>query len=504
MPRRCLYPGARPPVVGKQLRRPDLASTLEIIAGDGRAGFYLGAAGEAVVRATEGAITSDDLQRVQSEWTEPLGLGVFGLTGWVVPPNSQGYLTLASAAVYERLGPPDDPEDPRSWHLAIEAYRSMAVDRDDLVADPDFAPELPESLLSDDRVAERAALVDPGRAGRFAAPSPGPGGTAYLAVIDREGLAVSLIQSNFMGLGSGLGAGAAGFFLHNRGAGFNLRPGHPNELAPGKRPLHTLSPSLWTRGDQIACLLGTRGGDYQPQLLLQVALRCLKAGIEPSDAQARPRWMVDPIDDDSPVVAVEAHTPRRTIDELNRLGHNVSVRHDVQHGWGPVSLITIDDRGQANRRRRPAGRHGDRGRHLMTKVLVIRHGHAEGNAEHRFIGQTDVPLDDVGRGQARALAERLRSTPIDRIISSDLRRAIDTIQPLAESIDVPIERDSRLREISNGEWSGLLPGEIEQRWPDLWVAYRTGEDVLRPGGEQWAACAIGWYWRFASMPGPAG
>ena len=123
----------------------------------------------------------------------------------------------------------------------------------------------------------------------------------------------------------------------------------------------------------------------------------------------------------------------------------------------------------------------------MTKVLVIRHGHAEGNAEHRFIGQTDVPLDDVGRGQARALADRLRSTPIDRIFSSDLRRAVDTIKPLAESIDVPIERDPRLREISNGQWSGLLPGEIEQRWPDLWVAYRTGEDVQRPGGEQWAA-----------------
>lgn len=350
-----LYPGARPPVVGNQLRRHDLASTLEIIARHGRTGFYLGAAGDAVVRATDGAITSEDLQRVQAEWTEPLGLGVFGLTGWVVPPNSQGYLTLASAAVYEQLGPPDDPEDPRSWHLAIEAYRSMAVDRDDLVADPDFAPELPESLLSDDRVAERAAFVDPGRAGRFASPLPGPGGTAYLAVIDREGLAVSLIQSNFMGLGSGLGAGAAGFFLHNRGAGFNLRPGHPNELAPGKRPLHTLSPSLWTRGDQIACLLGTRGGDYQPQLILQVALRCLKAEIEPWDAQARPRWMVDPIDDDSPVVAVEAHTPRPTIAELNRLGHNVSVRRDVQHGWGPVSLITIDDEGKRTAAADPRG-----------------------------------------------------------------------------------------------------------------------------------------------------
>ena len=122
----------------------------------------------------------------------------------------------------------------------------------------------------------------------------------------------------------------------------------------------------------------------------------------------------------------------------------------------------------------------------MTKLLVIRHGHAEGNAEHRFIGQTDVPLDELGHFQAEALANRLRATPIDRIVSSDLRRAIDTITPLADHLGLSIERDPRLREISNGEWSGLLPAEISARWPDLWAAYRTGDDVARPGGEQWA------------------
>ena len=99
----------------------------------------------------------------------------------------------------------------------------------------------------------------------------------------------------------------------------------------------------------------------------------------------------------------------------------------------------------------------------MTKLLVIRHGHAQGNAEHRFIGQTDVPLDDLGRLQARALAGRLQRPPIDRIVSSDLSRAIDTITPLAQALDLPIERDPRLREISNGEWSGLLPEEISAR-----------------------------------------
>lgn len=123
----------------------------------------------------------------------------------------------------------------------------------------------------------------------------------------------------------------------------------------------------------------------------------------------------------------------------------------------------------------------------MTTFLIVRHGHAEGNAEHRFIGQTDVPLDEMGHLQARALADRLRAGPIDRIVSSDLRRAIDTITPLAEAIGVPIKHDPRLREISNGEWSGLLPTEISARWPELWDAYRSGEDVLRPGGEQWSA-----------------
>lgn len=342
---RAFYSQGNPPAIGERIRRPDLVSTLEAIASKGRDGFYLGSAGRAIVAATGGVISLDDLERVQSEWTEPLGTEAFGLTGWVVPPNSQGYLTTGSAAVLDRLGPPEDPEDPQSWHLAIEAYRSMAADRNDLVADPEFAPQPPATLVSDERIAERARRIDPDRAGDFASPPPAPGGTAYLTVIDAAGLAVSFIQSNFMGIGSGLGAGDAGFFLHNRGAGFDLRPGHPNELAPGKRPLHTLSPSLWTKGNRIACLLGSRGGDYQPQLLLQVAVRCLRAGIEPSDAQARPRWMLDPIDGRNSVVAVEAHTPRGTIDHLMKLGHQVTVRSDVQHGWGPVSLITIDEQG---------------------------------------------------------------------------------------------------------------------------------------------------------------
>jgi probable phosphoglycerate mutase len=121
----------------------------------------------------------------------------------------------------------------------------------------------------------------------------------------------------------------------------------------------------------------------------------------------------------------------------------------------------------------------------VTIALVVRHGQAEGNADHRFIGQTDVPLDALGRHQAEALAKRLAPLPIKRILSSDLIRARDTIAPAAELLGLPVQTDLRLREIANGDWTGLLPSEIEAGWPDMWKAYVEGDDVLRPGGENW-------------------
>lgn len=122
----------------------------------------------------------------------------------------------------------------------------------------------------------------------------------------------------------------------------------------------------------------------------------------------------------------------------------------------------------------------------MPLALIVRHAQAAGNVEHRFIGQSDVPLDSLGRRQAQALAARLAPIPISGIISSDLARAVDTMTPIAEHLGVTIRTDARLREINNGEWSGLLPSEIAERWPVLWEAYIWGDDVERPGGETWA------------------
>ncbi len=125
-----------------------------------------------------------------------------------------------------------------------------------------------------------------------------------------------------------------------------------------------------------------------------------------------------------------------------------------------------------------------------TTFLLVRHGEALGNEEHRFIGQSDTPLSSEGRRQAEAIADRLASQPVTRIVTSDLRRAYDTMVPLAERLGLPLELEPRFREIANGEWTGLLPEEIAAGWPDLWERYRGGEDVPRPGGEQWADVAV--------------
>lgn len=122
----------------------------------------------------------------------------------------------------------------------------------------------------------------------------------------------------------------------------------------------------------------------------------------------------------------------------------------------------------------------------MATFLIVRHGEAEGNREHRFIGQADVPLSPIGRRQADAVSARLAGMPVDRIISSDLQRAVDTVRPAASELGLEIETDTRLREIDNGEWKGLLTTEIAQRWPALWARYSGGEDVARPHGETWA------------------
>ena len=342
-----LYPDGSAPDPGRVLVRPDVGATLREIAAGGRGAFYGGAVGGEITAATGGRITTEDLATMQADWVDPISVDVFGRTGWTVPPNSQGYLTLAAAWLAEAMDPPTNVDSPDYHHALIEAYRAVAWERDDIVSDLAFAPLKPAEFLMPQRLQPRLAAMSVDGVASWPNPTEGLGGTAYLCVADRDGMGVSLIQSNFTGIGSGLSAGSTGVFLHNRGAGFNLIDGHPNELAPGKRPMHTLSPSLWTEDGDLDLLLGTRGGHQQPQLLLQVASHLYRAGLAPHEAQAAPRWTMDEFGPGSGSrVLVEPRLDERIVSSLRSKGHEVDVTGDAwQVGWGPISLIAFDDQG---------------------------------------------------------------------------------------------------------------------------------------------------------------
>jgi gamma-glutamyltranspeptidase/glutathione hydrolase len=337
-----MFPDGRPPAVGQRISRPFLAGSLRAAAA-GRDAFYLDRVGTAIPEATGNLITREDLARCQARWVEPLSAELFGRTAWTTPPNSQGYLTLATLSIFEQLDTTEDPEHPGYWHALIEAYRSMAWERDHVLYDPDTGPDL--AMLDAEKLAERANRIDPAAAGRWRRPVPAAGGTAYMCAVDGDGMGVSLIQSNFHGIGSGLSAGRTGVWLHNRGAGFNLVPGHPNEWRPGRRPLHTLSPTIWTEGDRLALVLGTRGGHQQPQLLAQMGAHLHHAGLEPAIAQTVPRWTIQDINTTASMVSVEGRTDSLMIDALRTRGHGISVDGPWEADWGPISAIAVSPGG---------------------------------------------------------------------------------------------------------------------------------------------------------------
>jgi gamma-glutamyltranspeptidase/glutathione hydrolase len=337
------YTGGDPVSAGDRLARPALAGTLRAVAEGGRDTFYLGQAAEDIVEAVGGLITMEDLEKDHADWVGPIGAGVADLIAWTSPPNSQGYLGPGTLAVFESLQPPDDPMSPMWWHLLIESYRCLSWERNDLIADPGHIPLGAGLLLDSDRLARAAATVSRERAGIWPERMPPASGTAYLCVADAGGMGVSVIQSNYRGTGSPYGARRSGFLLQDRGGGFGLVPGHPNELGPGKRPLHTLSPTLWSAGTDARLLLGTRGGAVQPQLVAQVGAAAVLAGLPLQEAQHVPRWTVPEFGPGSaPAIRVEPGLPATLLRELRSMGHLIEETEGPQPGWGPVGIIALD------------------------------------------------------------------------------------------------------------------------------------------------------------------
>ncbi|HSS09791.1 MAG TPA: gamma-glutamyltransferase, partial [Acidimicrobiales bacterium] len=267
---------------GSIIRRPGVARVLGDIAAGGRAGFYEGEFGEGLVELGGGEFVASDLKAPLADWVPALGADGFGHRLWTVPPNSQGYLTLASAWIASGLELPADPDDPQWPHSLIEAARQAAFDRLDVL----YEGANGEALISPVRLGSRRAAIDPDHAA-ILGDGYRAGGTIALTVVDSDRLGIALLQSNAAGFGSHLIVPGVRIFLHNRGIGFSLDPGHPADYGPGRRPPHTLSPTAVTRADgTLAGVLGTMGGDSQPQILLQLLARWLVTGESPGSAIA--------------------------------------------------------------------------------------------------------------------------------------------------------------------------------------------------------------------------
>ncbi|MFY1674719.1 gamma-glutamyltransferase family protein [Plantactinospora sp. WMMB334] len=283
--------GGRAPRAGERWRNPDAAGTLRRIAATGAVDFYTGQlAGTLVEHAarTGGVLGGDDLAGHRSTWVDPVRAGYRGHEVWELPPNGQGVAALLALNILDGVELAAlDPAERLHWQ--IEAVKLGFADAHAYVADPERVTVPTAELLTPEYAAARRALVTD-TAGTPAPGDPARGGTVYLCAADADGMMVSLIQSNYLGFGSYVVPTGLGFGLQNRGAGFSLDPAHPNVVAPGKRPFHTIIPGFLTRGGEPVGPFGVMGGHMQPQGHVQVVSATVDDALDPQAALDRPRW----------------------------------------------------------------------------------------------------------------------------------------------------------------------------------------------------------------------
>jgi gamma-glutamyltranspeptidase/glutathione hydrolase len=331
------------------------AATLERVAETGGAAFYSGELADRLAEhaaATGGALRGEDLVSHRPEWVEPLAAPAGARAVHELPPNGQG---LAAVVALELLGRTDaaerDPDDPQSLHWQIEAVKQGLADAHAHVADPEAMTTRVADLLEPARLDGIAAGFDPWRAGDPGHRPPDDGGTVLVVAADAEGRVVSLLQSNYEGFGSGLVVPGTGIALHNRGAGFVTDPRHPNAVAPGKRPFHTIIPALATDhrcppippSTRAAAAFGLMGGAMQAQGHVQLACRSAIGGESPQAAIDAPRWRVGA----GRTVTVEPELRAATREALARRGHDVHTDADRAPFGGAQAVAALAGGGWA-------------------------------------------------------------------------------------------------------------------------------------------------------------
>ncbi len=337
------------PEPGEMFRNPDLADTLERIAANGRDEYYEGETARVIVdylREQGSAFTLEDFARHDSEWVDVSCVAYRkGYELCELPPNGQGFAALQMVNILKNVDLAQwDRGSPQVIHYITEAKRLAFEDVARFYADPDFAPA-PEGLLSDAYGRERFALIDPKRATPAFGPGEpkleGEGDTTYLTVADKDGMMVSLIQSNYRGMGGGLVAPGLGFMFQDRGELFSLDPAHPNAYAPDKRPFHTIIPAFVKKDGRPFMSFGLMGGGMQPQGHVQILVNLVDYGMNLQEAGDAARLMHDggrqPTDalagsradsveiDDLGTLMVEPGVPLATVEALRAMGHKVEV-----------------------------------------------------------------------------------------------------------------------------------------------------------------------------------
>lgn len=341
----------RAPAEGEIFRNPDLAKTYRIIGEKGRDAFYKGELADrmdAYFRRIGAPHRKADFEAHRSEWVEPVSVNYRGYDVWELPPNGQGIAALQMLNILEGY---DLKAMGRSsadfWHVMVEAKKVAFEDRAKYYADPAFAKVPVAQLLSKDYAAERRKLIAMDRAAQAIAPgalSDSARDTIYLTVADKSGMMVSLIQSNYRGMGSGLVPDGMGFMFQDRGQQFALDPKHVNAYAPGKRPFHTIIPAFMTKDGQPLMSFGLMGGDMQPQGHVQIVVNMVDFGMGVQQAGDAARFhhggSTEP-DGTAPMtdgglLEIETGVPQTIADELKRRGHKVSYASGPYGGYQAI------------------------------------------------------------------------------------------------------------------------------------------------------------------------
>ena len=344
-------PNGRPPKTGSKLTNTDLANTLAAIAAGGADGFYRGEVGRALAQFSAdqgGFFTAADLAAQSARWGEPLKGQYRDLLLYETPAPTQGFTVLEMLNLLEPFElHKREFQSPDMVHLMVQAKQLAYHDRDNYLGDPAFVKVPMDRLTSKAYADQRRAIIDPLRALPWdKVPSYGSlsGDTVFIAVVDAQGNAVSLIQSLYGVFGSAVVAGRTGVVLQNRSAYFSLDPAHPNRLEPGKTPLHTLIASIGFRNDKLWSVIGCMGADGQPQIHLQTYVNLIDFGLDIQQALESPRWLSGRFGLGEPrdTLHIEARFPKATIDTLEQRGHIVDRWDNWNELAGHAHGIVID------------------------------------------------------------------------------------------------------------------------------------------------------------------